>query len=423
MSDTCIKLIAAHSAQAQVLEQSRRFNVLACGRRWGKTRLCIRLGMETALAGEPVGWFAPTYKLLREAWVESLSTLRPFGSAVHVDTKDRIITLPTGGTIEYWSTQPVHAGDEDSEVARGRRYQRVIYDEAARARRLQADWTKAIRPTLADFRGDAWFPSTPKGHNYFHKLWVRGQGGEVDWASWQMPTATNPYIHPDEIESARRELPADAFEQEYLAQFLANSANPFGIEAIRACIMDELAAGPVVAWGADLAKSTDWTVVIGLNDHGKVCAFQRWQSDWRNTMSRLAGMFREAPALVDATGVGDPIVEDLQSKCPAVEGYKFSASSKQQLMEGLAVSIQRGQVGYPPGIIPNELEVFEYEYRPSGVRYTAPDGMHDDCVDALALAVRCLNMRPAPVRLSITGDDTEDANWFTDAVDNDDMWD
>jgi hypothetical protein len=44
-------------------------------------------------------------------------------------------------------------------------------------------------------------------------------------------------------------------------------------------------------------------------------------------------------------------------------------------------------VTYPAGVIVDELECFEYEYTRTGVRYSAPEGYHDDCVIALALAV------------------------------------
>lgn len=55
-------------------------------------------------------------------------------------------------------------------------------------------------------------------------------------------------------------------------------------------------------------------------------------------------------------------------------------------MEGLAVAIQKQEIGFPEGVITHELESFEYEYTRTGVRYSAPSGMHDDAVCALALA-------------------------------------
>jgi hypothetical protein len=60
-------------------------------------------------------------------------------------------------------------------------------------------------------------------------------------------------------------------------------------------------------------------------------------------------------------------------------------------MEGLAVAIQQGNVNFPEGVISNELESFEYLYTRTGVKYSAPEGSHDDCVVGLGLAVWCAN--------------------------------
>jgi len=62
-------------------------------------------------------------------------------------------------------------------------------------------------------------------------------------------------------------------------------------------------------------------------------------------------------------------------------------------MVGLQTAIQTGRIGYPTGLIVNELEVFEYQYTASGVKYSAPSGFHDDCVMALALAWHNMNFK------------------------------
>ncbi len=72
-------------------------------------------------------------------------------------------------------------------------------------------------------------------------------------------------------------------------------------------------------------------------------------------------------------------------------GFKYTAHSKQQLMELLASKIHSQEIGFPEGEIKNELEIFEYQYTSTGVRYNAPSGYHDDCVNALALAIKCKN--------------------------------
>ena len=57
-------------------------------------------------------------------------------------------------------------------------------------------------------------------------------------------------------------------------------------------------------------------------------------------------------------------------------------------MELLASTIQKGGVKFPDNEIKNELEVFEYQFTSTGVRYNAPTGFHDDCVNALALPLK-----------------------------------
>ena len=143
-----------------------------------------------------------------------------------------------------------------------------------------------------------------------------------------------------------------------------------------------------VAFGVDLGKAQDYTVVCGLDAQGDVCRLERWQADWGQTMSRILELVGNRPALVDSTGVGDAIVEELQRRSGGIRGFKFTSESKQQLMEALASAIQRSASRVPAGWLVSELKTFEYEYTQTGVRYSAPAGLHDDGVCALALAVR-----------------------------------
>ena len=369
-----IQIAQEHKAQLQVLSERKRFNVLDCGRRWGKSKLSINLMAETASEGEPVGYFAPTYKLLEGTYKELLTALMPIIRKKH---DNQFIELITGGIIEFWSLENPLAG-------RSRKYKLAIVDEAAFNRNLWQSWTEAIRPTLTDLKGDAWFMSTPKGKNDFYKLWMRGQTGEPDWMSWQMPTSTNPHIDLTEIESARRDLPELAFKQEYLAEFNDNVANPFGLDYIRICTGRQ-SEEPAVCYGIDLAKSFDWTVIIGLDRFGTVCHFERFQRPWNETKEIIRRLPR-GPIKIDSTGVGDPITEDIQRDRPEVHSFKYTSTSKQQLMEGLAAAIHQRRIIFPEGTIRAELESFEYQMTGTGVKYTAPPGLHDDCVNALALA-------------------------------------
>lgn len=374
-----IELDQLHPGQERVIAEAARFNVLECGRRFGKTTLGQDLVINTALDGGPSAWFAPTYKLLAEVWRELLFRLRPLDPKVNQQEKH--IELITGGVIDCWSLDQTDAG-------RGRKYKRVIIDEAGIVRDLESAWQQAIRPTLTDLKGDAWFLGTPKGRNFFHQLFAKGEAGADGWKSWRLPTVSNPTIDADEIEAARRDLPPHVFEQEYLGIPAADGGNPFDLSAIRECSMKGLSPRDPIAFGVDLAKSHDWTVVCGLDEDGAVCVLERWQSDWRQTRERVLRIIGHTPSAIDSTGVGDPIVEDIQRSAGTgvAEGFKFTSSSKQQIMEGLASDIQRREIRFPEGWLQNELESFEYQYTATGVKYSAPSGMFDDGVCALALA-------------------------------------
>lgn len=210
MPEIRIRVRALHPAQRDIKRTAKRFNVLRCGRRFGKNVLGEdHLVIEPAIQGFPVGWFAPKYKDMTESFVNIAKILEPL--TTRKDGQQMRIELSTGGVIEFWTMEDVDAG-------RGRRYKRAIVDEAAKAKNLAMTWNGSIRPTLSDFIGDAWFLSTPRGYDAFKDLCDRG-GVEEGWQSWHYPTSANPHITPEEIEAARRDLPDWLFAQEYLAEF------------------------------------------------------------------------------------------------------------------------------------------------------------------------------------------------------------
>lgn len=214
MKTVSLKLPKLHRGQRIVAREARRFNVLACGRRFGKSTFGEDRLIHPALDGYPTAWFSPTYKMLSEIWRDLQSRLRDITR--YTNMQERRIELITGGSIEMWSL-------DKPDVARGRKYKRVVIDEAGIIRYLADAWQAVIRPTLADYRGDAFLLGTPKGDNFFKQAFEFGQSDDFpDWQSWQMPTSTNPLILPEEIESLRRELPARLFEQEILARFIGD---------------------------------------------------------------------------------------------------------------------------------------------------------------------------------------------------------
>jgi len=368
---------ALHDSQRDVLARLRRFSVLMIGRRWGKTTFGQQLGIEDAIVGRKCGWFAPSYKYLAEPVREFERVLKPL-IARH-DRVEKRMEFTTGASIDFWTMEDVDAG-------RGRKYHRVIVDEAGFAANLLESWRASIRPTLTDYKGKAVFLGTPKGTNDFHRLFVSAEQDVAgDWAAIRIGSASNPYLDPAEIAAARGMMPAEVAAQEFDAIPAEDGGNPFGLDAIRECLGPMSSAEPEF-WGVDLAKSQDWTVAVALDAEGRVCRLERWQAPWSVTRERLARMIGGAIAQIDSTGVGDPIVEDLRKVCRKVEGFKFTSQSKQQLMEGLQIAISTREIRFPDGWLRSELEAFGFRYSQRAVSYEAITG-HDDGVCALALAV------------------------------------
>ena len=143
-----------------------------------------------------------------------------------------------------------------------------------------------------------------------------------------------------------------------------------------------------MAFGWDFARAQDWTVGIGLDRDYRVVAFHRWQHiPWEEQYQQIMHANGAIPAWGDSTGIGDVIVETLQRRGVPMIAVPFSRPMKQKLMERVKSALQERKLKIPKGPITTELEQFEYDHRPAGVRYSAPSGLHDDCVMALALAV------------------------------------
>lgn len=379
---TRITLPRPHTNQAKVLNSKARFKVLMSGRRWGKSLICQVITCLESMQGKRVAYITPTY-LLAKAFFDELALLMPANVAIP-NRSDLTFKLISGGSIRFFT-------GERLDNLRGLKFHYVIIDEASFIPDLEDGWNNAIRPTLTDYQGKAIFLSTPKGKNFFYSLFLKGIDPSPEWESFKFSSYDNPHISDDEIDSARLALPEVVFEQEYMANPAENSANPFGSQALSKCL-SAMSDQNVKCYGIDLAKYSDWTVIIGLDNNGNVAYFERFQSDWSTTQNKIRQL-PKAPMLIDSTGVGDPVVEQLQREGLAIEGFKFTSQSKQELMLGLQVAIHQEKIHYPPGMIQEELEIFEYQYSANGVKYSAPSGFHDDCVMALALAWRKLDFK------------------------------
>jgi LAGLIDADG-like domain len=368
----------------------------------GKTSGCIAWLVEHALAGEP-GW---NYWWVAPVSDQALIAFRRMMRSLPQDVFTANISLKTltliNGTVIWFKS-----GDKPNSLY-GEDVYGVVVDEASR---MKEDAYIAIRTTLTYTRAPIRIIGNVRGRkNWFYQLARRAEqeqlrGTEPREMSYHKIIAADAVaagvLDAKEIENAKSQMPEIAWRELYLAEASDDGGNPFGLTHIQACIAP-LSTDPPCWWGWDLAKRQDYTVGIGLDARGKCCRFERFHHlPWGEIMNKIVFSTGGLPALVDSTGVGDPIVDQLKThRGTLFDGYHFTPASKQKLMEGLALAIQERTVTYPEGTIVQELEQFEYELTRTGVRYSAPAGYYDDCVVALSLAVMCRTATPPRIVVS-----------------------
>lgn len=404
-----VTLYKPHTGQLQIHRSKARFRVVACGRRYGKTLMACNEIVRFALrhTNAECGWVAPwfrqskiAYRLIRRAMREVIT---------YKSDAELRIEFGNGSVIQFFSA-------ENYDAIRGNGFHFLVIDEAGDALRDPKMWTDAIRPALSDKNGHALIIGTPKGRNQFFHLFARGEDEQYpEWEQFHAPSSANPYMPKSEIETARNEVPDDTFQQEYAAQFLEEAAGVFkGIDRCIKGLLDpeyQRVKGHFYVVGWDPAKYQDYSVVTVMDCHTReVVAWQRInQVDYTvqiGMVSRIAEAF-QATVYMDVTGVGAPLAEQLKTEGRQhgfhVEEYLFTNASKKELVEGLQLAIQHGDITLKniPVLI-NELRIYEYQMTPSrNVTYGAPKGAHDDAATSLMLANYGASQPHGPVMWSV----------------------
>ena len=373
-----------HPGQLEVHNSEARFKVLSAGRRWGKTRLGVNECLDAASKGGRAWWVSPSYKTSEVGWRPLRQIARRIPNA-EVRLVDRMVTLPGGGFVAVRS-----ADNPDSLRGEGLDY--VVMDECAFMQKEA--WTEAIRPALSDRQGKALFISTPKGRNWFWEAYQRGVREEEGWQSWTFPTSSNPYIETSEIEAAKRDLPEMIFRQEYLAEFIESDGGVFRrVQEAAVLSPQEPQAGRQYVAGVDVASSVDFTVVSVLDAESKEMVYMdRFNRvDYPVLIDRLESVYSRyglTSMVVEANSIGRPVIDELVSRGLAIIAFTTTSATKQSIIQGLQASFENAQIKIVNDpVLVGELLSFESKRNPSGgFSYSAPAGMHDDCVMSLAFA-------------------------------------
>ena len=360
-----------------------KYYVLNIGRQFGKTLLGINQMLWWAIndKGCNIAWVTPVYKQSKKVFDEMERVTR--ASGLFEFHRSDLWIKGFGSTITFYS------GEKPDNI-RGNTFDYLIIDEMAFTR--SELWDEVLSATVLVRGKKVLFISTPKGRNHFHRLALQHNYDER-YKYFQFSSYDNPLIDGQDLEERKRSLPDHIFRQEYMAEFVDNASGLF--RNISACIGTGQPTAKMYA-GLDIGRADDYTVLSVINSDGHMVAVYRWRHmEWSQIIDQVTAKIKlhNALTLVEVNNQGDVFYEMLAKSCRnMVEPWVTSAKSKPQLIEDLAVSFEQAELRvHNERWLLDELEAFTYIYNPATrqVKYSAPDGLHDDGVISLALAWHC----------------------------------
>jgi len=376
------------------LESTSKDVVICAGRRFGKSSLCAYIALKTLLEEKKkICLVAPTYGLTGKVFDYLVGWIGiAFPNSMKIQTRPFPVIRTT------WGSRLDCKSAENPEQILGESYDLTIIDECSRI--SEKVFNIYIFPTTHRAMARTIFISTPFGKNWFYKKYTRAQeeggafhftsldGVEVDQKTWEL---------------AKSSLPSDIFQQEYEAAFLADAARVF--RNFEQCVQDCLSEPKPnhrYVMGLDVAQFNDFTVLTILDkDTHDVVFWDRFHKiPYTLQKQRIVNAARKygAQITIDAMNVGAALADDLRAEGLFVSDFKAVGTiskdvemkgNKQRAIEKLTSFFEERNIQIPPEpILIGELDAFGYNLTKEGnLKYGAPEGLHDDCVSSLYLAV------------------------------------
>lgn len=408
----------AHAWMRRAWADVHRFKVLVWHRRARKTTLGLNRLITAAAEtqNESYLYVSPTYKQAKAIVMHDplmLSRWLPREALRHEFNKSELFGEFHSGSKLFIK------GADDPDSIRGPRYKGVVFDEFAKMK--PAVWHEILYPTLLETNGWAMFGFTPKGRNHAWDLFRRAESADHPDYSRMLLRASDSHLLSDvALAQAQADMGDDLYQQEFECEFLESASSVF--KGLEACIAGEFQpAHPDKRYvmGVDLGRTHDATVLTVLDCAARhLVAYHRMtDSDWalqKRAIAELSLRYHDPLLLVDQTGIGSPIVEDLRELGLSVEGYTYTEQSKRTLIDGLRIAIAQRLITIPREAtqLLEELQDFEMTLGERGqVFFSAPEGegFYDDSVNSLALAVHALKSDLYAPRIETTRYDYENA--------------
>lgn len=382
---TSIKLYSPHQNQRKIHDsinsESYKYYILNIGRQWGKTMLAMNQVYYWAFNQKvQIAWVSPIYKQCKKVFDEMVKAFAET-NIIESNQSDLVIKTSNGSTIQFFSA-------ERYDNIRGFTFDYLVCDEFAFM--AEQAWTEVLRATVLVKGKKVLLISTPKGKNHFYNLFNL-DGINPQYKSFKM-TSYDGLASKDEIDGARETLPDHVFKQEYLADFVDNGSGVFS----NIMINSNPKQTERYFAGVDLGRADDYSVLTILNEDGQMVYCERWRHEsWQKIVNNIASnlMRFNALAYVEVNSIGDVVFEQIQAQYGRIEPFVTSSKSKQDAVEALQVAIQNQKFTMlDEDWLKKEFDVFTYEYnhKTRSVKYSAPNGFHDDGVMSCCLAYQAL---------------------------------
>jgi len=402
-----------HNKQKEILKCDQREIIVCAGRRFGKSAVCGYIIVRELLNAVQeikdgkrksfkVWIVAPTYELTNKVFEYVVKFLLKFdkGFGQYISGgqgRPGQMKMSEGIWIQCKSTtEPMSLLGEELDLE--------VIDEAALI--PKNIYNQYIYPTTIAKSRDTRviMISTPRGKNWFQdKFNILEEKG----AAFQFSTLDGVETDEVKLEEIKRTTPEILFRQEYMAEFVSDAGTVFRNvdKSIAPYREQEGKRGGSYIMGVDLGTINDYTVttVIDRQTH-EVVHWDRFKgidyTQQKDMIRAKALRYNNARVVIDATGVGKPVYDDLRSSGVFVDDFTFSGKTKEELVGRLIVFIDEMYLRVPDiPILVTELKAFEYKYinEKTGellknTKYSAPIGFHDDAVMSLGLAVWGLNL-------------------------------
>jgi len=273
-----------------------------------------------------------------------------------------------------------------------------------------------LRPILLANGGWVIFNFTPRGMNHAHDILQIAKRNPQEWYSQILTVNDTKIITAEQIEGERREgMPEDLIQQEYYCKFVEGGANFFKRVDENVWTDDwkpkELAMYQI---GVDLAKFHDYTVItpFDLNSFRALKQERFNQMDYNLQKAKIENIYlkcNRGRIIIDSTGVGEPVYDDLYARNMSVEPFRFNQKSRMDLLRNLQILLEQDRIKIPNDpVLIAELKSMQYSLTLAGnLTVQVPDGLHDDCIMSLALSVWGIPQNPIHVNQYTNSNQTE----------------